>query len=141
VIAVELRHESWFADEHHCNSTLAFMRERQFCHVVVDEPQGLPGSIPLVWEVTHPDLAVFRLHGRNAEMWNRKGLATASERFDYDYSREELSALMPRLLDLAQQAATVHVICNVNREDQGVRAARTVQELLSESPNQQDFVA
>ncbi|HKR37345.1 MAG TPA: DUF72 domain-containing protein [Steroidobacteraceae bacterium] len=43
-IAVEFRHESWFGERHRA-STLAFEREMQFCNVIVDEPQDVPGSI------------------------------------------------------------------------------------------------
>jgi len=30
------------------------------------------------------------LHGRNAETWDKKGLKSASERFNYKYTRDEL---------------------------------------------------
>jgi hypothetical protein len=43
-------------------------------------------SVPSVWEVTSPKLAIVRMHGRNHETWNRKGLKAASDRFNYDYS-------------------------------------------------------
>jgi uncharacterized protein YecE (DUF72 family) len=62
---------------------LAFEREHSLTHVIVDEPQGFSSSIPSVWEVTAPKLAIFRLHGRNAATWDKKGLTASSERFDY----------------------------------------------------------
>jgi uncharacterized protein YecE (DUF72 family) len=37
---------------------------------------------PAVWEVTCPDVAVFRLHGRNQAAGQKKDLASASERFE-----------------------------------------------------------
>jgi uncharacterized protein YecE (DUF72 family) len=130
MVAVEFRHESWFSERNRA-TTLQFERELRFCNVVVDEPQGLPGSIPSVWEVTHPDLAIFRLHGRNAATWNLKGLKSASERFNYDYSQQELASFVPSIKALAREAGQVHVIMNNNLEDQGVRNARTLIELLA----------
>jgi uncharacterized protein YecE (DUF72 family) len=56
-------------------------------NMVVDEPQGFPSSIPTVWEVTSPEVAVVRLHGRNGTNWNRKGI-TSAERFNYLYSED-----------------------------------------------------
>lgn len=132
-IAVEFRHESWFASERHRDSTLAFERDQRLCNVTVDEPLGLPGSIPTVWDTTSDELAMVRLHGRNAETWNKKGLATAAERFDYDYSEDELASLAPHIRAMAAHMPTLHVIFNVNKEDQGVRGSLTMQRLLGDS--------
>ena len=129
LLAVEFRHESWFSGRNR-DSTLAFEREMRFCNVIVDEPRDVPGSIPTVWEVTHPQLAMLRLHGRNAATWNLKGLASASDRFNYDYAQDELAAFISPLRSLAQSAQHMHVIFNNNLEDQGVRNARTMIDLL-----------
>lgn len=129
-IAVEFRHESWFGERHRA-STLAFEREMQFCNVIVDEPQNVPGSIPAVWEATQPELAMFRLHGRNAATWNMKGLKSASDRFNYDYTEQELATFVPQVRALARRVQRVHVIMNNNLEDQGVRNARTFIDLLA----------
>ena len=51
--------------------------------MVVDEPQGFASSIPWVGEVTAPSLVMVRLHGRNANTWEGKGLASSGERFSY----------------------------------------------------------
>jgi uncharacterized protein YecE (DUF72 family) len=129
LLAVEFRHESWLSERNR-PSTLAFERELGFANVIVDEPQVGPGSIPPVWEVTHPDLAMIRMHGRNATTWNKKGLASAAERFDYRYSEEELRSFIPPLIDVAGRVGAVHVIFNVNNGDQGVHGARTMRGLL-----------
>src|SRR5437763_344315 len=73
--------------------TLAFLRENGFALVIVDEPQGFQSSVPQVWEVTNRDLASVRLHGRNGETWEKKGLKTSAERFNYLYSGDELREL------------------------------------------------
>ena len=36
-------------------------------------------------------------------MWNAKGLSSAAERFNYDYSDAELEELVPRILELANR--------------------------------------
>lgn len=129
MIAVEFRHESWFSDSIR-DTVLRFEREMRFCNVIVDEPQNVPGSIPTLWEVTNPQLAIFRLHGRNAATWNIKGAVSASERFNYDYPDEELAGFIAPLRRLADEVQRVHVIFNNNLEDQGVRNARTLTNLL-----------
>jgi len=49
--------------------------------------------VPAVWEVTSPELAIVRLHGRNVDTWAKKSLTTSSQRFNYDYSEAELAEI------------------------------------------------
>lgn len=128
-VAIEFRHPSWFSERHRA-STLAFEREARFCNVIVDEPQTTASSIPAVWEATTDRLAMLRMHGRNAQMWDKKGLKTSTERFDYDYFRDELRQFLVPVRNLAAQVSAVHVIFNNNKEDQGIRGARMLRELL-----------
>lgn len=128
-VATEFRNRSWF-DERHLERTLELERSHNFVHVTVDEPQGFGSSVPPVWEVTHPELALVRLHGRNAETWNKKGLKVASERFNYDYSESELKALSEPLQELAARVRRTEVIFNNNYQDQGQRNGRLLQRLL-----------
>jgi len=83
-----------------------------------------------VWEVTHPELALVRLHGRNQDTWNIKAAASSS-RFNYQYSDEELAALKPALLKVARKARKVHVLFNTNYEDQGQVGARLLMRQLA----------
>lgn len=106
-MAVEFRHASWFNSDKRKVDTLAFERERGLINVIVDEPQGFSNSIPSVWEVTNPDWAVVRLHGRNSETWNKKGLESSADRFNYDYSTEELSEIAKQIVKVATLAAIV----------------------------------
>ncbi|MFN8608324.1 MAG: DUF72 domain-containing protein [Vulcanimicrobiota bacterium] len=128
-MAVEFRNSSWY-DQKHLNYTLDFLRELRASHVVVDAPRGVKPEIPTVWAVTDQRLALLRLHGRNAETWNKKGLKTSSERFNYDYSEAELAELATPVKALRAQAAQVDVLFNNNHEDQGQRNARTFRRLL-----------
>jgi uncharacterized protein YecE (DUF72 family) len=132
-IAVEFRNRTWF-EEKHRHTVLAFEREHGLVHVVVDEPQGFSGSIPTVWEVTSPKLAIFRLHGRNAQTWGKKGLTASSERFDYEYQEQELQEFVQPVRELAQRVEQVHVVFNNNLKDQGIRGAGLFSTLLGADP-------
>jgi uncharacterized protein YecE (DUF72 family) len=129
-LAVEFRNKSWFGDKKRAR-TLSFEREHRFAHVVVDEPQGFPSSVPPVWEVTCPDLALVRLHGHNRETWAKKNLASAAERFNYLYSAGELEALAPPVTALAAGARRVHVLFNNCHGDKAQRNAAQFRELLA----------
>ncbi len=131
-LSVEFRHRSWFADDAATASTLAFERELGVVHTVVDGPQGFANSVPALWELTHPEIALLRLHGRNAETWNVKGARDSSERFNYDYAAAELGELAGRVAVLAKRARSTHVVFNNNMEDQGQRNAASLMTLLKE---------
>ena len=129
-LSVEFRHQSWFAGAH-LASTLAFERELGVVHTVVDGPQGFSNSVPAVWEVTHPQYALARLHGHNAETWDVQGATSASDRFNYDYPESELAALAKNVVDLEGVAPKTHVVFNNNMEDQGQRNAKKMLEILA----------
>jgi uncharacterized protein YecE (DUF72 family) len=133
-MAVEFRNRTWFDDEKRAATTLRFERENGLTNVVVDEPQGIPNTIPPIWEITTPELAVVRLHGRNHGTWNRKGLRTSSQRFDYDYDEAELSEIAGQVNQLARKARTTHVLFNNNYQDQGQRGAAALQRMVSPAP-------
>ena len=127
-LSVEFRHQTWFSDSHR-EHTLRFERELNLVHTVVDAPQGFANSVAAHWDVSHPALALVRLHGRNAATWNTTS-NVASDRFNYDYSDSELASLAQSIDDLAGRVARVHVIFNNNYEDQGQRNASTLLRLL-----------
>lgn len=131
LLAIEFRNRAWY-DGKRDAETLAFERDLGAAHVVVDEPQVSAQSIPQVWAVADPRLVILRLHGRNDAMWDAKGLTAASNRFDYDYSDDELGELADKLLALRSQAELFQVINNNNNEDQNVRNAATMMRLLDE---------
>jgi uncharacterized protein YecE (DUF72 family) len=129
-LAVEFRHQSWFDTEANKASTLDFERELGVAHVVVDGPQGFKNSVPTIWEHTTDELAVLRLHGRNDATWDQKGLSAASDRFNYDYSDEELAGLTPAIIEMAKTVKVVQVVFNNNMEDQGQRNAHSMMRML-----------
>lgn len=129
LLAAEFRNKSWF-DGDNANRTLEFERRLDLVHTIVDGPQGFANCVPCIWEVTNPRLAILRLHGRNRESWNQKGLSASSSRFDYWYSKEELAAMVPELKAIAERASKVQVLFNTNMEDQGQVNARLLAGLL-----------
>ena len=123
----------WF-DGRRDQETLGWLSELGAAHVIVDEPQNIPEkSVPQVWATTRPDLAIVRLHGRNEETWDIKDAKAAYERFNYDYTSEELDGLAKEIEEIAEAAGEVHVIFNNNYEDQGVRNGKMIMEKLTGS--------
>jgi uncharacterized protein YecE (DUF72 family) len=123
-VAVEARNKTWF-DEKHRRGALEFEKDHHLVNVVVDEPQGFASSVPPVWEVTDPSLAVVRLHGRNAETWNDKAAQTAAERFGYLYDTSELCEIARGVRGLSRRADEIHVLFNnCYRDNAQVNAAR-----------------
>jgi uncharacterized protein YecE (DUF72 family) len=61
----------------------------------------------------------------------QQGLSAASERFNYEYSDEELQEIARRTAAIASVAENVQVVVNVNFEDQGIRAGRRLTDYLS----------
>ncbi|MFL9961743.1 DUF72 domain-containing protein [Paraburkholderia sediminicola] len=128
-VAVEFRNSSWLNDKQ-ASSTLELLRQYRLVHVIMDAPGGVTNRAHTVWEVTNPDLAFVRLHGRNADTWSAAGGAAASARFDYDYSDDELTELSEPIRDISSRVVKTHVIFNNCREDQGQRNARTLMDIL-----------
>ena len=128
LVAVEFRNASWFG-EGRAEETLDWLRALRVVHTVVDEPQGVGNYAQGIWEATHPDLSIVRLHGRNAATWDAKGLAASSDRFNYEYTDAELGDLSERIDALAGKALDLVVLLNVNYEDQGIRAAQALERL------------
>jgi uncharacterized protein YecE (DUF72 family) len=110
---VEFRHVSWLDDEHR-DHTLRFLEELGATNVIVDAPriEGAKNVVPTVLALTSPT-AYVRFHGRNAETWNKRG-GSASERFDYLYSEEELEEWVAPLRELAGQAEQAYAFFNNN---------------------------
>jgi uncharacterized protein YecE (DUF72 family) len=110
---VEFRHRSWFEDENRAE-VLSFLEELGATNVVVDAPKtDAKNLVPTVVAATSP-LAYVRFHGRNAETWNVRG-GSASERFDYLYTREELTEWGEPLRQLSEGSEEVYVLFNNNR--------------------------
>jgi uncharacterized protein YecE (DUF72 family) len=87
-LAVELRHRSWSDDE----DTADLLKQYNIAWVQIDEPKfktSVSKYIPLT-----SDMAYFRFHGRNAEMWWKGDRET---RYKYLYSPEEMEELADKV--------------------------------------------
>lgn len=107
---IEFRNRKWF-DPPSRDRTLAFLRDHALPYVIVDEPQGLPNSVPPIAAVTSPQLAIVRMHGRRDDMWNRRGVSVL-DKYRYLYDRDELASWVPRVLEVAEKADETHVVFN-----------------------------
>lgn len=129
-IAVELRNATWLSERNRLE-TLELFAAADLAYVCVDEPQGFVSSVPPIAAATS-DIAVVRMHGRNAARWQR-GAATAAERFEYLYTVDELRQWVPKVLALAQRSREVHVLLNNCHADYAVRNARQMADLIAEA--------
>ena len=126
-IAVEFRNNLWLSQRNQ-ERTLKLLADNAISYVCVDEPQGFRSSVLSVVVATAP-VALVRMHGRNHETWEKKGIG-AAERFDYLYSEEELEEWLPRVRQLAEGAREVHVLMNNCHNDFAVRNARQLADRL-----------
>jgi uncharacterized protein YecE (DUF72 family) len=128
-VAIEFGNKIWFEGDRR-ERVLSFLRDHKLVHVVVDEPPGFGSSVPTLWEVTSPSLAIVRFHRRNKEMWEKKGLASAAQRFNYLYSEAELRELAAHVIELAENAQETHALFNNCYRDYGQRNAIDFQRLV-----------
>lgn len=128
-IAIEFRHETWLAERNR-EETLSFLEDHDLPLVCVDMPQGFDSSVPPVAAVTAADLSMIRFHGRNTHAWNSRA-ETASERFRYEYSEDELKEWAPKIEGLAEAARETHVLMNNCYRDYAVNNARQLGSLLA----------
>ena len=129
---VEFRHRSWLEDDER-EHTLAWLEEQGLCYVSTDSPRTRASNVlPPVAAATGP-VAYVRFHGRNWQTWNKRDATKSWQRFDWDYSPEELGEWVGPVERLAAQAEEVYAMFNVNRNDQAPRAAAIFRRLLDEA--------
>ena len=102
-LAVELRHRSWSDD----NNTSQLLRNNDVTWVQIDEPKfvsSVAEELPLT-----SDIAYFRFHGRNKEMWWKGNSET---RYKYLYSDEEISELADRVKQASRNSQLTFAFFN-----------------------------
>ena len=137
---VEFRHDSWAGPD-----VADRLRGAGLGFCAVDEP-ALEGLMPPVAFVTAAD-AYVRFHGRNARNWwgaarvapgggrpadaPRGASARASgDRYDHDYTADELREWIGKVRDLANQARRTYLFFNNCHAGQAARSAKLMQQLL-----------
>ena len=118
--------------------TIEWFSDHGVAFVSVDAPPGdhvpiMPSDLDAV---TRDDLAYLRLHGRNTDGY-LKGKSVA-ERFGWRYDDAELEEVKARVLEMAEQAAEVHVAFNNNRDDDAPTAAQRFRALLGQAPPEEE---
>jgi uncharacterized protein YecE (DUF72 family) len=126
-VCIEFRNRTWMTPDNQ-QETLRFLADNELPYVSVDMPQGYPTSIPPVLAAT-ADLAVVRMHG-HSDKWTSKDI---HERFGYRYSENELREWAPKVRELAESAASTHVLFNNCYSDYAQVNARQLAELLDVS--------
>jgi uncharacterized protein YecE (DUF72 family) len=130
-VAIELRHRGWVADKR-IEDTLGWYEDHGAAWVAVDAPPGDHVPImPALDAVTNPKLAYIRMHGRNTEGY-LTGKSVA-ERFDWDYSDDELCEIARRVESMAEQAGEVHAMFNNNRGADAPSAAQRFRLLMGQT--------
>jgi len=102
-LAVELRHRSWSDDE----NIAQLFRDNNVAWVQIDEPKS-QSSIAQELPIT-ADMAYFRFHGRNAEMWWKGDSET---RYKYLYSPEEMAELTEKVRLASEQTELLFAFFN-----------------------------
>ena len=130
-IAIELRNRNW-AEGDQLNATLDFLRVHSAAFVLVDAPAErhftiMPRDLN---EITTPQLAYLRLHGRDARAYTTG--KTVASRFNYDYSDEEIGEIAERARALAREATEVHVVFNNNARDYAPHGAARMRTALGQ---------
>ncbi len=130
-LAIEFRNRNWAVNEQ-LRSTIDFLRRHRAIFVNVDAPSVdhftiMPSDLN---EITNPDAAYLRLHGRNAHAYLTG--KTVAARFNYDYSNAEVDEVTERSKKLARKARDVHVVFNNNALDYAPIAAARLRAALGQ---------
>jgi uncharacterized protein YecE (DUF72 family) len=133
-LAIEFRNRNWAIGDQ-LMATIDFIRKHGLIFVNVDAPESnhftvMPSDLD---EVTNPNVAYLRLHGRNTKAYIAG--KTVAARFDYDYNEKEIADVAERSRKLARQAREVHVIFNNNNLDYAPRAALRLRKALGQIVN------
>ncbi len=122
--AVEVRHGAWGCDE-----ALAFFEDNGISMCGIDQPL-IGQSLPPDRSVSNGAGAYFRLHGRNRAEWFKRG-TNRDLRYDYLYTKEELTEWVERVKNVAAHVDRIHVVLNNHFRGQAVANALAIAAMLS----------
>ncbi len=108
-LAVEVRHDSWLADE-----TFQLFRERRITFCNIDQP-ALAHCLPPTAHAT-TEIGYFRVHGRNAKNWFQEKQDVYGGRYDYLYSAVELDELLAQITKITAQTKKTFVVFNNHKD-------------------------
>jgi uncharacterized protein YecE (DUF72 family) len=135
-LAVELRNRDW-VDGPRRSKTIDYFKSRKITFVLVDAPESEHFTVmPGMNCVTNPHLGYMRFHGRNESGYIRG--RTVAERFDYDYTDEEVNQIAERVRALEEEIEELHLAANNNRSNYAPRLAERLQRALREKARLQE---
>ncbi len=118
-LAIEFRHKDWDVQE-----TYDMLDSLRMVPVVVDEP-GIGSLFPYAPRSSSGH-AYFRFHGRNSRWFT----ASATERYNYDYSESELREFASDVLEFSHRGLDVFVFFNNCYMGRAVHNALRFREIL-----------
>ncbi len=104
-------------------------KRKGFSKEDIDQPL-ISNSIPPTSYATTQDFSYVRLHGRNTKNWFKED-AGREERYNYLYSKEELTGWVERLKALKKKSENVFVITNNHYRGQAVINALQIKNRLT----------
>lgn len=129
LVFVEFRHASW-ARERALSEVTRVLSLWGATLVAVDAPQVGDSAMPPV-AIATGRFGYVRFHGRNRATW-RARTASAADRYDYLYSREELAEWRERIGALADRTERTWVMFNNCKYDYAPRNAREMAAILGD---------
>jgi len=123
-LALEVRRAGW--------DTPAFydmLRQAGVAFCNIDQPV-FKDSIKPSAVSTNPDFAYVRLHGRNYKNWFRED-AGRDDRYDYLYTKDELTDWIQRIKALGTKSGKVYVVTNNHYRGQAMANALQIRNMLT----------
>jgi uncharacterized protein YecE (DUF72 family) len=120
-ICVELRHKTWNHPQ-----ISAMLESFGAAWVDIDEPK-FKDSLQRIVHTEREPFVYLRLHGRNARAWWNH--ANKDDRYDYEYSKEEL---VPFAKTLAHASGRAYAALNNHPRAQAVTNAKTLKKLVED---------
>lgn len=113
-LVVEFRNSEWFTSR-----VIDGLKARNVALCALDLPR-LEG-LPPVSDLVTTDMAYVRFHGRNTATW---WSGDAGSRYEYLYSKDELSSWLPRLETMSAQTKKLRVFFNNHRHGDSAQNAQ-----------------
>ncbi|HOJ88495.1 MAG TPA: DUF72 domain-containing protein [Pseudothermotoga sp.] len=117
-LAIEFRHRSWDNEK-----VYEFLSSSGLSFVIVDEPR-MKELFPYK-PIKTSRISYFRFHGRN-EKW----FYSSTERYDYDYSEEELRVFSDDIAKMLKESQDVFVFFNNCYRGKALQNALTLRSIL-----------
>ena len=121
-LVAEFRHAAWAKP-----GTFDWLRAHGIGYCCVDEPavRGLMPPLAMATSAT----GYIRFHGRNAGHWYEH--EDPAERYDYQYTPEELEGWAPKIHAIAEETEETYVYFNNHPHGHGVAGAKVLGKILN----------